>query len=174
MTKLLGSVLLATGLATAASNVGELKPVENRIRQELVRMPFLSLYDDLSFSVDEYGNVVLRGETIRPTIRTDAERLVKSVEGVAAVENRIEVLPLSPFDNNIRVRVARAVYGASALNRYLLNPNPAIRIIVKDGNVTLKGVVANDGDRNIAGILANSVSGAFSVTNELRVEKTKI
>jgi osmotically-inducible protein OsmY len=174
MTKLLGFVLFATSLAHAASNVGELRSVEHRIRHELIRMPFLSLYDDLSFSVDEYGNVTLRGETIRPTIRTDAERLVKRVEGVAAVENRIEVLPLSPFDNGIRMRVARAVYGASPLNRYLLNPNPSIRIIVKDGNVILKGVVANSGDRNIAGIVANSVAGVFSVTNELRVENSKL
>jgi hyperosmotically inducible protein len=173
MTKLPGFVLLATSLASAASTVGELRPVEDRIRQELVRMPFLSLYDDLSFTVDETGNVTLRGETIRPTIRTDAERLVRNVEGVAAVENRIEVLPLSPFDNGLRLRIARAVYGAPALNRYLLNPNPPIRIIVKDGNVTLKGVVLNDADRHIAGILANSVAGAFSVTNELRVENAK-
>lgn len=174
MTKLLGSVLFVTSLATAASNVGELRPVENRIRQELVRMPFLSLYDNLSFTVDEYGNVTLRGETIRPTIRTDAENLVRKVEGVAAVENRIEVLPLSPYDNGLRLRVARAVYGAPALNRYLLHPNPPIRIIVKDGNVTLKGVVANDADRTIAGIQASSVAGAFSVANELRVETAKI
>jgi hyperosmotically inducible protein len=173
MTKMLGYVLCATSLASAASNVGELRPVENRIRQELVRMPFLSLYDDLSFSVDNDGNVILSGETIRPTIRTDAERLVRRVEGVAAVENRIEVLPLSPFDNGIRVRVARAVYSSPALNRYLLNPNPPIRIIVRDGNVTLKGIVANEGDRNIAGIMANSVAGAFSVTNELRVDRTE-
>lgn len=174
MTKLLSSVFFVTSLATAASNVGELRPVEHRIRQELVRMPFLSLYDDLSFTVDGYGNVTLRGETIRPTIRTDAENLVKKVEGVAAVENRIEVLPLSPYDNSLRLRVARAVYGAPALNRYLLNPNPPIRIIVKDGNVTLKGVVASEADRTIAGMQASSVAGAFSVANELRVETSKI
>ncbi len=174
MTKTLGFLLISGCIAFAEARTEGLTPLQDRIRHELVMMPYLSLYDDLSFTTDELGNVTLRGEVIRPTLRADAERLVKRIEGVAAVENRIEVLPLSPFDNGIRARVARAVYGASSLNRYLLNPNPPIRIIVKDGNVTLKGVVANEGDRNIAGIMASGVFGAFSVTNELRVENSRI
>src|SRR6188768_770436 len=90
---------------------------------------------------------------------------------IKLVANQIVVLPLSPFDNQIRVAVARAVYGQSSMNRYALGANPSIRIIVKNGNVALEGVVADTGARNIANIMANSVFGVFSVTNNLQIEK---
>ncbi len=173
MKRILGVLTLATALALGGTgnsvNQGT-EQLAERVRHELVMLPWLSVYDDLSFQVDPDGNVTLSGQVIRPTLRTDAERIVKRIEGVAQVENRIEVLPLSPFDNGVRLRVARAVYGAPSLNRYALGARPPIRIIVKNGNVVLKGVVLNEGDKNIAGIRANGVSGVFSVINELQVE----
>jgi hyperosmotically inducible protein len=143
--------------------------VEREVRHELVTLPFYGVFDNLAFQVDG-GTVTLLGQVSRPTLKTDAERVVKSIEGVERVINRIEVLPLSPYDDRIRLATYRAIYGNTALNRYALQAVPPIHIIVKNGNVTLEGVVANEGDKNIADIQARSVPGVFSVTNNLRVE----
>ena len=143
--------------------------VEREVRHELVTLPFYGVFDNLAFQVDG-GTVTLLGQVSRPTLRTDAERVVKGIEGVERVINRIEVLPLSPYDDRIRLATYRAIYGNTALNRYALQAVPPIHIIVKNGNVTLEGVVANEGDKNIADIQARSVPGVFSVTNNLRVE----
>jgi len=164
-----GAFLLPIHAAVPAT-----QPAEERtgkaIRKELLTMPFLTIFDNLSYRID--GDTVhLYGQVIRPTLKSGAANRVAKLEGVAHVENHIEVLPLSPFDDRIRVSVARAVYGQSSLNRYALGANPSIRIIVKNGNVTLEGVVADNGARNIANLMANGVSGVFSVTNNLRVEK---
>ena len=176
MTLAVTGAVLASIPSFAASNTMKAPEtqaqLEERVRHELVMLPYFNIYDDLSFRV-ENGKVVLMGEVTRPTLRSDAEGVVKHIAGVTSVENNIEVLPLSNFDNGIRVRVARAVYGQSALNRYALGSHPSIHIIVKNGNVTLEGVVANEMDRNIAGIKANSVSGVFNVTNNLRVENKR-
>ena len=139
------------------------------MRHELVTLPFYGVFDNLAFKVDG-GTVTLLGQVSRPTLKTDAERVVQSIEGVERVINRIEVLPLSPYDDRIRLATYRAIYGNTALNRYALQAIPPIHIIVKNGNVTLEGVVANEGDKNIADIRARSVPGVFSVTNNLRVE----
>jgi len=139
------------------------------IRHELVMLPYYGVFDNLVYKVDGF-NVTLMGQVTRPTLKSDAERVVNDIEGVQTVTNNIEVLPLSPNDDRIRMAVYRAVYGEAALNRYALNAVPPIHIIVKNGNVTLEGVVANEGDKNIANIRANGVSGVFGVTNNLRVE----
>ena len=133
-------------------------------------LPYYGVFDNLMFRVDGY-RVTLLGQVSRPTLKTDAERVVKRIEGVEQVVNRIEVLPLSPNDDRIRRAVYRAVYGHSALQRYGLGAQPPIHIIVKNGNVALEGLVANTMDRNIAGIQANAVPGVFSVRNNLRVER---
>ena len=143
--------------------------VEREVRHELVTLPFYGVFDNLAFKVDG-GTVTLLGQVSRPTLKTDAERVVRSIEGVESVINRIEVLPLSPYDDRIRLATYRTIYGNTALNRYALQAVPPIHIIVKNGNVTLEGVVANEGDKNIADIRARSVPGVFSVTNNLRVE----
>ncbi|MCX6599712.1 MAG: BON domain-containing protein [Acidobacteria bacterium] len=145
-----------------------LTKTEKQVRHELLMLPFLSIYDNVSFQVDG-DKVTLSGHVIRPTLKTDAERVVRRLEGVSSVENNIELLPLSPFDNALRLRVAQAIYGYGPLNRYALGAQPPIRIIVKNGNVTLEGVVGNAMDRNLAFIRANGVSGVFSVTNSLGV-----
>jgi hyperosmotically inducible protein len=139
------------------------------IRHELVMLPYYGVFDNLAYKVDGY-NVTLMGQVTRPTLKSSAENVVKDIEGVEKVTNNIEVLPLSPNDDRIRLATYRAIYGHSALNRYALQAVPPVHIIVKNGNVTLEGVVANEGDKNIAGIQANGVNGVFSVTNNLRVE----
>src|SRR5687767_10921570 len=139
------------------------------IRHELVMLPYYGVFDNLSYKVDGY-NVTLMGQVTRPTLKSDAERVVKDIEGVEKVINNIEVLPNSPNDDRIRLAAYRTIYGHTALNRYALNAVPPIHIIVKNGNITLEGVVANESDKNIANIQARSVPGAFSVTNNLRTE----
>ena len=144
--------------------------IEREVRHELVMLPFYGVFDNLSFRVNG-GTVTLMGQVTRPTLKTDAERVVTAIEGVERVVNDIEVLPLSSYDDKIRLATYRAIYGHTALNRYVLQAVPSIHIVVKNGTVTLEGVVANEGDKNIAGLQANSVPGVFSVTNNLRVEK---
>src|SRR4029453_7547217 len=115
---------------------------------------------NLAFKVDGY-RVTLLGEVIRPTLKSDAEAVVKKIEGVESVDNQIEVLPLSPNDDRIRLAVYRAVYRQTSLSRYALQAIPPIHIIVKNGNVRLEGVVATDADKNLAGIRAKGVSGVL-------------
>jgi|SRR5579872_4802476 len=144
--------------------------LEREVRHELVMLPYYSVFDNLAFRVDEAtGTVILMGQVVRPTLKDDAERVVKSIEGVQRVKNEIEILPVSPEDDRIRIATYRAIYGDPALNRYVHQAIPPIHIIVKNGNVTLEGAVASEADKNIAGIRANSVPGVFSVTNNLRV-----
>ena len=164
------ALTLATGLCFADHK--DAKGYERfvrEIRHELVMLPYYGVFDNLSYKVDGY-KVTLMGQVTRPTLKSDAERVVKDIEGVEQVTNNIEVLPLSPADDRIRLAAYRSIYGQTALNRYALNAVPPIHIIVNNGKITLEGVVANESDKNIAGIQANSVPGAFGVTNNLRVE----
>ncbi len=140
------------------------------VRHELVMLPYYGVFDNLEYKVDGY-TITLSGQVTRPTLKSDAERVVKRIEGVEKLVNNIEVLPLSPNDERIRLAVYRAVYGHTSLQPYSLRAVPPIHIVVKNGNVTLVGVVATEADKNIAGIQANGVSGAFSVTNNLRTER---
>lgn len=144
-----------------------------RIRKELVTLPYYGVFDNLAFEVN--GDVVtIYGQVVRATTRKDAERRVEKVKGVDRVINNIQVLPLSRFDDGIRIRTYRAVFGASSLYRYGLGANPAVHIIVDRGHVRLEGVVDNEADGNLAYLAARGVPGAFSVTSNLRVaEKRK-
>jgi len=148
-------------------------PMEKKIRKELVTLPWYGVFDNLAFEVDG-STVTLHGQVVRPSTRKDAERRVKRIAGVEQVVNNIEVLPLSSFDDSIRARTYRAILGGnSPLFRYGRGVNPSIHIVVNRGNVSLEGVVSTEGDSRIAYALANGVSGAFSVTNNLRVENMK-
>src|SRR6202035_1378889 len=141
-----------------------------KVRHELLMLPYYGVFDDIAFRVDG-GTVTLMGEVTRPTLKSDAENVVKRIEGVTNVVNQIEVLPLSPMDNQIRMAEYRAIYGDPVLStRYGYRALPSIHIIVKNGQVTLVGVVANEADRNLVNIRANGVPGVFSVTNNLQVE----
>jgi len=159
--------LLATTMAFAGSDPG-VGGINKEIRHELVMLPYLGVFDNLTYSVD--GNVVtLAGQVTRPTLKTDAERVVKRIGGVAQVDNQIEVLPPSHHDDRLRRSLYRAIYGFTPLNRYAMPVLKPIRIIVKNGNVTLEGVVDNQSDKSMVNIRANGVHGVFSVTNNLRV-----
>jgi len=161
---------VGTMLLAAPALFGEVSA--EKVRKELVTLPFYSIYDNVMFRVDG-STVTLMGSVIRPTMKTSAERVVRKIEGVDQVVNEIEVLPLSPFDDGIRIRVARALYGNNVLNRYAIGANPPIRVVVKNGEVTLEGIVNNEMERNVAFITANGVSGVFKVTNNLRVERRR-
>lgn len=152
--------------SSPGSNRGDLS---NQVRHELVMLPYYTIFDNLNYRVD--GNVVtLFGQVVDPVLKSDAGNVVRRIEGVARVDNQIEVLPLSPMDNQIRFAAFRAIYGYPTLQRYAMGALPPIHIIVKNGNLTLEGVVANEADKNIAGIRANGIFGVFSVKNDLRVE----
>ena len=138
------------------------------VRHQLVMLPWYSVFDNLAYKV-EGDKVTLYGQVTRPTLKSDAEAAVKSIEGVASVVNNIEVLPLSPMDDELRRAVYRAIYGDPALSRYGFQAVPSIHIIVKNGNVTLEGVVDNETDKNLAGLRANGVPNVFSVKNTLVV-----
>jgi hyperosmotically inducible protein len=144
--------------------------LEREVRHQLVLLPYYSIFDDFSFRVDG-TTVTLMGQVVRPTLKSDAENVVKRIEGVDKVINKIEVLPLSSFDDRSRRAEYRAIYGDPSLERYALQAVGPIHIIVNNGHVTLKGVVANAMDKNIAGIRANGVPGVFSVDNQLQVEE---
>jgi hyperosmotically inducible periplasmic protein len=143
------------------------------VHHELVLLPFYGVFDNLAYKVDGDGTVTLLGQTVRPTLKSDAENVVKRIEGVERVVNQIEVLPLSPNDDRIRRAVFRAIYGNDVLSQYELRAVPPIHIIVKNGNVTLEGAVARQMDKQIAEMQTKSVSGVFSVTNNLQVDEGK-
>jgi len=144
--------------------------ITREVRHELVMLPYYGVFDNLAYRVDG-STVTLMGQVTRPTLKSDAENVVKRIEGVEHVNNEIEVLPVSPNDDRIRRAVFRAIYSDPAMDRYAIQAVPPVHIIVKNGNVNLEGVVSTEADKNIAGIRANGVSGVFSVKNNLRTEE---
>jgi hyperosmotically inducible protein len=142
----------------------------DQVRHQLVMIPYYNVFDDLNYSVDNStGVITLSGDVTRPVVKDDAERSVKHLPGVTKVINNIRVLPLSTFDNRIRMAAYRSIYGFGGLYRYGMGTQPSIHIIVDNGHVTLIGVVDNEADKDMANIRANTVPGVFSVTNNLRV-----
>lgn len=138
------------------------------VRHELIMLPYYNVFDNLSFKVDG-RTVVLEGQVTKPVLKTDAGNVVKRIEGVDKVINNIEVLPPSPMDDRIRRAVYQSIYSYGPLFKYGNMSVPPIHIIVKNGRVTLEGVVDSESDKNLAGIRANQVPGTFQVTNNLRV-----
>jgi len=145
--------------------------IVKEVHHELVMLPFYGVFDNLAYKVDPDGTVTLFGQVVLPTLKSDAENVVKRIEGVEKVVNKIEILPVSPLDDRIRRATYQAIYGNEVLNQYQLRAVPPIHIIVKNGHITLEGVVARQMDKQIAGIQANQVPGVFSVTNNLQVEE---
>ena len=146
--------------------------LEREVRHQLVLLPYYSVFDNLAYRV-EGDKVILEGQVTRPTLKSDAEGAVKRIAGVSSVVNNIEVLPLSPIDDQIRRAAYRAIYGEGGLPRYAESAVPSIHIIVKNGNVTLEGVVDNESDKNLANLRANGVPNVFHVVNNLRVVNSK-
>jgi hyperosmotically inducible protein len=146
--------------------------VVKEVRHELLMLPYFTVFDNIAYKVEGY-NVTLLGQVTRPSLKSDAESAVKHIEGVEKVDNQIEVLPPSGMDDGLRRRLYREIYGYPMLEKYAMGVQKPIRIIVKNGRVTLVGVVDNETDKNVAGVRANGVSGVFSVTNNLQVESPK-
>jgi BON domain-containing protein len=173
---LLFIVLLGVNYAADAQNNrppserGQIR-LEREVRHELVMLPYYGVFDNFAYKV-EGATVTLLGQVTRPVLKSDAEAVVKKLEGVERVNNQIEVLPVSPNDDRIRIAVYRAIYGSQGLDRYAMRAVPTIHIIVKGGNVTLEGAVATEADKNLANIRANGVSGVFSVKNNLQVDRS--
>jgi hyperosmotically inducible protein len=170
---LIAVMVLVAALSGHSFGQGEpMNPAEARIakevRHELLMLPYFGVFDNIGFQVSG-GTVTLVGQVTRPTLKSDAENVVKHIEGVAHVDNKIEVLPPSSMDDQLRLALFRAIYGYPSLEKYSLGVQKPIRIIVKSGHVTLEGVVDSEADKNTAGIRANGVPGIFSVTNNLRV-----
>jgi hyperosmotically inducible protein len=169
ITTLVFALAAVTAVAPAQSDKARSNLIRE-VRHELVMLPYYGVFDNLSFRVDGYA-VTLSGQVTRPTLKSDAENVVKGIEGVEKVVNEIVVLPLSPMDDRIRRATYRAIYGAPPLDRYALQAIPPIHIIVNNGKVTLVGVADNESDKNVAGLKANGVSGVFSVDNQIQVTK---
>jgi hyperosmotically inducible protein len=145
--------------------------ITREVRHELLMLPYFGVFDYIAYKVDGY-TVTLLGQVVRPSLKSDAQNAVKRIEGVEKVDNQIEVLPPSPMDDQLRLKLFRAIYGYPALQKYELGVQKPIRIIVKGGRVNLEGVVDSEADKNLVGVQANSVPGIFSVTNNLQVEKS--
>jgi hyperosmotically inducible protein len=164
--------LATLGFAQDQPSAKAQERIVKEVRHELLMLPYFGVFDNIAYKVDGY-TVTLLGQVVRPTLKSDAENAVKHIEGVEKVDNQIEVLPLSPMDDHLRLELYRAIYGYPALEKYALGVQKPIRIIVKNGHVTLEGVVDNEADKNLAGLRANGVSGTFSMTNNLQVTPSK-
>ena len=167
------AIAASSAIAVPAAPVGQSQDslyLMNKVRKELVTLPYYGVFDNLAYKIDG-STVTLYGQVVRPSTRSSAEKRIKKIEGVERVVNNIEVLPLSTFDDRIRRNAYRAIFRSGSLYRYALGANPSIHIIVNRGHITLEGVVSNEGDSRLAYIAARGVPGAFSVTNNLRVER---
>jgi hyperosmotically inducible protein len=142
--------------------------IQKEVRHELLMLPYFTVFDNIAFQVED-DNVTLLGDVTKPELKSDAENVVKHIEGVSHVINKINVLPPAPMDSQSRVALYRAIYGFPSLEKYAMGVQKPIRIIVNMGKVTLEGVVDSEADKNTAGLRANGVPGIFSVTNNLRV-----
>jgi hyperosmotically inducible periplasmic protein len=164
------TLISAQNVQQEPSSRGE-ERIRREVRHELLMLPYVGVFDYLAYNVNGY-EVTLIGQVVRPSIKSDAANAVKRIEGVEKVNNQIEVLPPSPMDDRLRIRLFHAIYGYPALQKYELGVLKPIRIVVKGGHVTLEGVVDSDADKNLAGLRANTVSGIFSVNNNLQVAKS--
>ena len=178
-------VLIGTLLTLAAFGAAQDQPsqrdqpsarsqerITKEVRHELLMLPYFGVFDNIAYKVDGYNGTLL-GQVVRPTLKSDAENVVKHIEGVEHVDNQIEVLPTSPMDDRLRRRLFRAIYGYGPLERYELGVQKPIRIIVKNGRLTLEGVVDNEADKTLVNMRANGVPGIFGVTNNLQVVSNK-
>lgn len=142
--------------------------ITKEVRHQILMLPDFGTFDNIAFKLNGY-DVVLFGQVVEATLKGDAEKVVKKIEGVEHVDNRIEVLPTSGNDDRLRLDLFNAIYRYAPLQHYGVGSNRPIRIIVNHGNVTLEGVVDRESDKNMAGIQANGVPGVFSVRNNLVV-----
>jgi hyperosmotically inducible protein len=160
----------ALAAPTEANAQGYGQQLSKSVRKQLVTLPYYGVFDNLAYEING-GTVTLYGQVVRPSTRQDAARRVAKLPGVTQVVNKIEVLPLSSFDDSIRVRAYRTIFNTAGLYRYAMGGNPALHIVVNNGHLTLEGVVASEGDKRFAYMAASQVPGVFSVTNNLRTDR---
>lgn len=174
-TIVLAMVMVASAVSFSVQNAmatdAGTERITKSVRHELNMIPYVNAFDYMTFTVNADNSVTLAGEVTNPVVKSDAGNVVKRIEGVQRVDNQIQVLPVSPMDDSLRIRLYRTIYGYPVLQKYSLGVIKPIRIVVQNGHVTLMGVVDSEMDKNIAGIRANSVFGAFSVDNQLKVVK---
>lgn len=164
---------LQGGATTEAKQDKIVKYLVREVRHQLITLPYYNVFDWLEGEAKPDGTVILRGQVVRPTTKSEAESRVKDIEGVEKVVNEIEVLPLSPNDERIRRATYFALFNEnSPLFRYATQAIPSIHIIVDNGHVTLKGLVANEMDSQFANIKAQGVNGVFEVKNQLQIEQS--
>jgi hyperosmotically inducible protein len=185
-TQRLGKLLLALLLALGLTGIADAKGLSRtppaapgtaayetwltaQVRHRLLMLPYYSVFDNLEYQVNG-ETVTVVGQVARASLKDDAASTVKRIEGVTSVQNNIEILPLSPNDSRIRRAEFRAIYSRPQLQRYALGALPPLHIIVKNGNVTLEGAVANNMDKTVAVLAAKGVPGVFSVTDHLAVD----
>lgn len=173
---ILGRFVIAAALVVgvaAASEKGVPRTgadLEKSVRHEIVMYPYYTLWDDISFRVDN-GHVELFGAVSQPYKKSDVQSIVQHIPGVQSVTNEIKVLPLSPFDDELRLRVARAIYRDPVLSRYAMGAVPSIHVIVDNGHVTLTGAVNSDMEKQVAGIRASGAGMSLGpVVNNISVE----
>jgi hyperosmotically inducible periplasmic protein len=166
----LSTPLAVAGQGDSHAPARTVQRIEREVRHEILMLPYFNVFDNVNYRVEGY-QVTLIGQVTRPTLKNEAGNVVKQIEGVQKVVNQIEVLPPSSIDDGLRLQLFRAIYGSPGLERYAMPVIKPIRIIVKNGDVTLEGVVDSEADKNMATIRAKGVPGTFSVTNNLRVVK---
>lgn len=143
--------------------------LKTNIRHALIMLPYYTVFDILEFKLEDNGTVILSGQVVWASVKDDAERAVEKIAGVHNLINNIEVLPVLPYDNAIRRREFYAIYSQIGFERYAIQAVPPIHILVKNGNVTLEGVVDDQYDKNLAGLAAGNILNVFHVTNNLRI-----
>ena len=165
-------VLMASIPAMASSRDAAIvssKEIAEAVRRSIVTHPNYDVFDWIEARVFD-GMVTLSGSVREPWHKSEFEKRVMNIAGVSKIDNQIRVLPLSSYDDEIRLRVVKTIYGSSMFERYALGANPSIHIIVENGRVVLKGIVANTMDRQVAESLVRTNSLALDVKNELQVE----
>lgn len=170
MKSLFSSIVALAIAVSAAAQTPERKDLQvfNDIANQVNRYTQLTVFDSINADVRD-GRVVLSGWVTMPYKKDDLERRIRKVDGVMAIDNRIGVLPASHFDDELRFRIARAIYGHSLFWNYANMINPPIRVVVNRGRVTLEGVVQSNVERMLARSLASGF-GAFEVRNSLKTD----
>jgi hyperosmotically inducible protein len=158
-----------TSTTNPAAPQNQSASLTRQVRHELVMLPWLGVFDNIAFSIEGSNTVVLSGQVLRPILKSDAEATVKRIPGVTKVVNNIEVLPLSRFDDSIRIRTYWAIFSMPGFEKYAVQAVSPIRIIVKNGHVTLRGFVGTKLEKTEAWMAAQSIPGVFSVTDDLVV-----
>ncbi len=159
--------------AQGSSDTKSARTLEQKVFKKILYLSNYGVFDSIKFKVDG-STVTLYGKVYNGINKSSAENVVEDIDGVTEVVNNIELLPPSSFDNSIRRQLLRNFENTAGMSRYLLEPNPSVRLIVENGRVTLEGFVSNKSDSNLINILANQATGVFSVQNNLLVDKEQV